>query len=516
MTDSGIEIAPVYSAPAKPPVLPDPGQFPYVRGVYPTMYRGRRWTMRQYAGFSSAEESNRRYRLLLARGTTGLSVAFDLPTQLGLDADDPRAFGEVGRVGVPISTLDDMRRLFDGIDQTTVTTSMTINAPASLLLLMYQIVAEERGADPAKLGGTIQNDILKEYAARGTYIFPPRPSMRLVTDTFAYCARCLPAWNTISVSGYHIREAGSSAAQEIAFTLGNGLAYLDAAVAAGLAVDDVAPRMSFFFAAHSRLFEEVAKFRAARRLWAELVRARYAPGDARSEMVRFHTQTGGVTLTAQQPLNNVVRVAYQALAAVLGGTQSLHTNGYDEALALPTEASATLALRTQQILAEETGVADTADPLAGSFFVEQLTDELEAKAREWLAQIEELGGAVAAIEGGFVQNAIADNAYQRELDREAGRDIVVGVNKYAENDPASVPLQRIDHQVVDRQIARTAEYKRRQDAERVRVALEKVVTAAGGDDNLLPVMKSALIDGATLGQIADALRSVFGEHRVTG
>ncbi len=516
VTDSGIEVKPVYRAPDSPPDLADPGQFPYVRGVYPTMYRGRRWTMRQYAGFSSAEDSNRRYQLLLSRGTTGLSVAFDLPTQLGLDADDSRAFGEVGRVGVSISTLDDMRTLFDGIDQTAVTTSMTINAPASLLLLMYQIVAEERGADAAKLGGTIQNDILKEYAARGTYIFPPRPSMRLVTDTFAYCKRHLPAWNTISVSGYHIREAGSSAAQEIAFTLGNGLAYLDAAIAAGLSVDDVAPRMSFFFAAHSNLFEEVAKFRAARRLWAYLVKERYAPKDARSTMVRFHTQTGGVTLTAQQPLNNVVRVAYQALSAVLGGTQSLHTNGFDEALALPTEASATLALRTQQILAEETGVPDTADPLAGSYFVEQLTDELEAKAREWLDQIEERGGAVAAIESGFVQNAIADNAYQLELDREAGRDIVVGVNKYAEDDTASVPLQRIDQQVVERQIVRTREYKQRQDVASVNAALARVSAATAGTDNLLEVMKAALIAGATLGQIADALRSVFGEHRVSG
>jgi methylmalonyl-CoA mutase N-terminal domain/subunit len=515
VTDSGIEIAPVYTAPPTPPDLPDPGQFPYVRGVYPTMYRGRRWTMRQYAGFSSAEESNRRYRLLLARGTTGLSVAFDLPTQLGLDADDPRAYGEVGRVGVAISTLDDMRRLFAGIDQSAVTTSMTINAPASLLLLMYQIVAEERGVDPAKLGGTIQNDILKEYAARGTYIFPPRPSMRLVTDTFAYCRRHLPAWNTISVSGYHIREAGASAAQEIAFTLANGLAYLDAALAAGLAIDDVAPRMSFFFAAHSRLFEEVAKFRAARRLWATMVRERYAPSDSRSLMVRFHTQTGGVTLTAQQPLNNVVRVAYQALAAVLGGTQSLHTNGYDEALALPTEASATLAVRTQQILADETGVADTADPLAGSFFVERLTEDLEAKAREWIAQIEERGGAVAAIEGGFVQNAIADNAYQRELDRETGREIVVGVNRYAEDDRASVPLQRIDQAVVERQIARTAEYKQRQDRAKVQAALECVVCSAEGSDNLLGVMKQALLAGATLGQIGDALRGVFGEYRAT-
>ncbi len=516
-TDSGIEIEPVYHAPDAPPDLPDPGEFPYVRGIYPTMYRGRRWTMRQYAGFSSAEESNARYRLLLSRGTTGLSVAFDLPTQLGLDSDDPRAFGEVGRVGVPISTLDDMRRLFDGIDQGAVTTSMTINAPASLLLLMYQIVAEERGVDAARLGGTIQNDILKEYAARGTYIFPPRPSMRLVTDTFAYCAETLPNWNTISVSGYHIREAGSSAAQEIAFTLANGLAYLDAAQSAGLAIDRVAPRMSFFFAAHSNLFEEAAKFRAARRLWASLVRERYAPTDPRSEMVRFHTQTGGVTLTAQQPLNNVVRVAYQALAAVLGGTQSLHTNGYDEAFALPTSQAATLALRTQQILAEETGVADTADPLAGSFFVERLTDEVEAKAREWIARVEERGGAVAAIESGFVQAAIAENAYQREVARERGEDIVVGVNRYAdEGDDADVPIQRIDRTAVERQIQRTAQAKAAQDAGAVATALAEVAAAARGDANLLPPMKRALLAGATLGQTCDALRGVFGEHRVAG
>ncbi|MDP9365606.1 MAG: methylmalonyl-CoA mutase family protein [Chloroflexota bacterium] len=512
-TDSGIEIEPVYGPPAERPEPPDPGGFPYTRGIYPTMYRGRRWTMRQYAGFSSAEESNRRYKLLLERGTTGLSVAFDLPTQLGLDSDDERAFGEVGRVGVAISTLDDMRRLFDGIDLATVTTSMTINAPASLLLLMYQIVAEERGADPAKLGGTIQNDILKEYAARGTYIFPPRPSMRLVTDTFAYCRRELPSWNTISVSGYHIREAGASAAQEIAFTVANGLAYLDAAVAAGLSVDDVAPRMSFFFAAHSRLFEEVAKFRAARRLWATLVRERFVPNDPRSEMVRFHTQTGGVTLTARQPLNNVVRVAYQALAAVLGGTQSLHTNGYDEALALPTEDAATLALRTQQLLAEETGVAETADPLAGSFFVERLTDELEVKARGWLARVEEQGGAVAAIEGGFVQNAIAENAYLKELARERGDETIVGVNKYVEGAAASVPIQRIDRAAVERQVARVAAYKADQDRERVEAALEAVLDAARGSDNLLPPMKRALGEGGTLGQVAGALRSVFGEYR---
>jgi methylmalonyl-CoA mutase, N-terminal domain len=513
VTDSGIEIAPVYRADPADEPEPDPGEYPYTRGIYPTMYRGRRWTMRQYAGFSSVAESNARYRLLLARGTTGLSVAFDLPTQLGLDGDDPRALGEVGRVGVPISTVDDMRRLFDGIDQGAVTTSMTINAPAALLLLMYELVAEERGVDRAKLGGTIQNDILKEYAARGTYIFPPRPSMRLVTDTFAYCAERLPSWNTISVSGYHIREAGSSAAQEIAFTIANGLAYVEAALAAGSQIDAVAPRMSFFFAAHSNLFEEAAKFRAARRLWATLIRERYAPRDRRSEMMRFHTQTGGVTLTAQQPLNNVVRVAYQALSAVLGGTQSLHTNSYDEALGLPTADAATLALRTQQILAEETGVADTADPLAGSYFVERLTDELEARAREWLDRVDERGGAVAAIEQGFVQNAIAENAFQREVARERGEEIVVGVNRYAEEDEVRVPVQRIDEAAVAEQVARVRRHKAEQDRATVDEALAQVATVASGDGNVLPPMREALRKGATLGQIGDTLRTVFGEYR---
>lgn len=512
VTDSGIVVDPVYR-PSEQAPEPDPGAFPYTRGIYPTMYRGRRWTLRQYAGFSSAEESNRRYRTLLERGTTGLSVAFDLPTQLGLDSDDERAFGEVGRVGVAISTLDDMRRLFEGIDQAAVTTSMTINAPASLLLLMYQIVAEERGVAADRLGGTIQNDILKEYAARGTYVFPPRPSMRLVTDTFAYCRDELPAWNTISVSGYHMREAGASAAQEIAFAIANGLAYLEAAVAAGLPVDAVAPRMSFFFAAHSRLFEEVAKFRAVRRLWATLVRERFEPRDPRSEMVRFHTQTGGVTLTAQQPLNNVVRVAYQGLAAVLGGTQSLHTNGYDEALALPTAEAATLALRTQQILAEETGVPDTADPLAGSFYVERLTDELEARAREWLARVDEQGGAVAAIEHGFVQNAIAENAYRNAAAREAGDERIVGVNVHVEDEGTGVPLQRIDPATVEAQLARVAAYKATQDRASVESALGRIEAVAGGGDNLLPPMKDALRRGATLGQVVGVLRRVFGEHR---
>ena len=516
VTDSGIEIDPVYRADDADTPEPDPGCYPYTRGIYPTMYRGRRWTMRQYAGFSSVEESNARYRLLLERGTTGLSVAFDLPTQLGLDSDDERAQGEVGRVGVPISTVDDMRRLFAGIDQSIVTTSMTINAPAALLLLMYELVAEERGVDPASLGGTIQNDILKEYAARGTYIFPPRPSMRLVTDTFAYCADRLPSWNTISVSGYHMREAGASAAQEIAFTIADGLAYIEAALAAGLSVDQVGPRMSFFFSAHSNLFEEAAKFRAARRLWATLVRERYAPSDARAETMRFHTQTGGVTLTAQQPLNNVVRVAYQALSAVLGGTQSLHTNSYDEALGLPTQDAATLALRTQQILAEESGVPDTADPLAGSYFVERLTDDLETRARDWLRQVETRGGAVAAIESGFVQNAIAENAFRHELARESGEEIVVGINRYVEEEEIEVPVQRIDAVAVREQVERVRAHKAAQDRAAVDGALAAVRSAAGSNEYLLPPMRAALLTGATLGQIGGVLREVFGEHRVLG
>jgi methylmalonyl-CoA mutase, N-terminal domain len=513
VTDSGIAIAPVYRAADDDSPEPDPGAFPYTRGIYPTMYRGRRWTIRQYAGFSSVEESNARYRLLMERGTTGLSVAFDLPTQLGLDSDDERARGEVGRVGVPISTLDDMRRLFEGIDLGAVTTSMTINAPAALLLLMYELVAEERGADLRKLGGTIQNDILKEYAARGTFIFPPRPSMRLVTDTFAYCAQRLPAWNTISISGYHMREAGASAAQEVAFTIANGLAYVEAALAAGLTIDEVAPRMSFFFAAHSNLFEEAAKFRAARRLWATTVRERYAPSDPRAEMMRFHTQTGGVTLTAQQPLNNVVRVAYQALSAVLGGTQSLHTNSYDEALGLPTQEAVTLALRTQQILAEETGIAETADPLAGSYFVERLTDEVEAKARDWLTNIEDRGGAVAAIENGFVQNAISENAFRLELARQGGEDVVVGVNRYVEDQEIDVSLQRIDDKAVRRQIDRVQAYKDAQNRTLVESALDKVAATAAADGNLLPPMREALRTGATLGQIGASLRTIFGEYR---
>ncbi|MGE0630717.1 MAG: methylmalonyl-CoA mutase, partial [Hyphomicrobiaceae bacterium] len=453
------------------------------------------------------------YRLLLERGQSGLSVAFDLPTQLGLDSDDPLSVGEVGRVGVPVSTIDDMRRLFDGIDQSAVTTSMTINAPAALLLLLYQIVAEERGIDVKSLGGTIQNDILKEYAARGTYIFPPRPSMRLVVESFAWCREHLPNWNSISVSGYHIREAGASAAQEIGFTLANGKAYVQAALDAGMVVDDVAPRISFFFAAHSDFFEEAAKFRAARRMWARIMREEFGAEDPKSWMLRFHTQTGGVTLTAQQPLNNIVRVTMQALSAVLGGTQSLHTNGYDEALALPTEQAATIALRTQQIISLETGVADTADPLAGSYFVEALTDELERKANEWIRNVEELGGAVAAIEEGYVQDAIAENAYRHELAVEANEEQIVGVNVFNETEDTDMPIQMIDQARVNQQIERVRAYKSEQDKARVDEALAAIRFAAEGEGSVLPAIKSAFERGATLGQAAGALRDVFGVYR---
>jgi len=512
VTDSGIEIAPVYRDTGRPPE-PDPGEYPYTRGIHATMYRGKKWTIRQYAGYGSAEETNRRFRLLLERGQTGLSVAFDLPTQLGYDSDHPLARPEVGRVGVAISTLDDMRRLFEGIDLGAVTTSMTINAPAAILLLMYEIVAEEQGVDPKQLRGTIQNDILKEYAARGTYIFPPRPSMRLVVDTFAYCKERLPNWNTISISGYHIREAGATAVQEIAITLANAIAYVRAAIEAGLSVDEFAPRLSFFFGAHNNFFEEIAKFRAARRMWAKIMRERFGAQNPRSWMLRFHTQTCGCTLTAQQPLNNIVRVAYQALAAVLGGTQSLHTNAYDEALGLPTEESATIALRTQQILAEETGVADTADPLGGSYFVEALTDEIERRAWELIEAIEVLGGAVTAIERGWIQAQIAESAYRWEEAVERGERVVVGVNRYQDAVPVRVPVHRLDEAAVERQIRRVQEYRARQDAGRVERALARVEEAARGTDNLLPVLREALLAGATLGQICGRLRQVWGEYR---
>jgi methylmalonyl-CoA mutase, N-terminal domain len=511
-TDSGIEIEPVYRSTGQTPE-PDPGEYPFTRGIYSTMYRGRRWTMRQYAGFSSAEETNRRFRLLLERGQTGLSVAFDLPTQLGMDSDHPNAMAEVGRVGVAISTLDDMRRLLDGIDLSKVTTSMTINAPASLLMLMYQIVAEEQGVDSKTLGGTVQNDILKEYSARGTFIFPPQPSMRLIIDTFAYCSEHLPNWNMISISGYHIREAGSTASQEIGFTLANAIAYVRAAIDAGLHVDDFAPRLSFFFNAHNNFFEEIAKYRAARRMWAKIMREWFGTENRKSMTMRFHTQTAGSALTAQQPLNNVVRVAYQAMAAVLGGTQSLHTNGYDEALALPTEDAATLALRTQQILSEETGVADTADPLAGSYFVEELTDRLEQLAWEIINEVEERGGAVVAVERGFVQDAIADSAYQWEKKLASGERVVIGVNRFQTDESAEMDLHRIDAESVQRQIDRVRAYRERRDQGAVDHALQQVAAGAEGSDNLLVVMKEALLTGATIGDICGCLRGVWGEYR---
>src|SRR5215472_5700336 len=433
-TESGIEVKPVYTAADAPRELEPPGEYPFTRGPYPDMYRGRPWTIRQYAGFASAEDSNARYRYLLERGQTGLSIAFDLPTQLGYDSDDPRASGEVGRTGVAIDSIADMDLLFDGIPLDQVSTSMTINAPASLLLLLYELVAEGQGVAPDALRGTVQNDILKEYIARGNYIFPPRPSMRLTTDLFAYCAERIPHWNTISISGYHIREAGSTAVQELAFTLANGIAYCNAAVAAGLSPDDFGARLSFFFNAHNDFFQEVAKFRAARRLWARIMRERFGATNPRALALRFHAQTGGSTLTAQQPENNVVRVAVQALAAVCGGAQSLHTNGFDEALALPTEHAARLALRTQQVLQYEAGTTDTADPLGGAYFIEALTGEIETRAQELIDRVEELGGAVAAIEQGFVQGEIEDAAFEYSQEVESGERVVVGVNAFTESD----------------------------------------------------------------------------------
>jgi methylmalonyl-CoA mutase N-terminal domain/subunit len=512
-TDSGIPIKPVYRPEDAGEPAPDPGQFPFTRGIYPAMYRSRLWTMRQYAGFGSARESNLRYHYLLAQGQMGLSVAFDLPTQLGLDADDPRAEGEVGRVGVSISSLHDMQALFAGIPLDRVTTSMTINAPASALLLLYELAAASQGVAADKIGGTIQNDILKEYSARGTYIFPPRPSMRLITDTFAYCRQRIPNWNTISISGYHMREAGSTAAQELAFTLANGAAYVQAALDAGLAVDEFAPRLSFFFNCHSNFLEEIAKFRAARRMWAQIMRERFGARDPRSLALRFHTQTAGSTLTAQQPLTNVVRTALQALAAVLGGTQSLHTNGYDEALGLPTEQAATLALRTQQIIGYESGVAATADPLAGSYAVEALTDALEAEARELMGQVEALGGAVAAVEAGWVQDQIAEAAYAAQRRVERGEQVVVGVNRFAEGEAAPVPVFAPDEAVAREQAEALAALRSGRDNDAVRAALVELRAAASGDTNVLPPMREALRRLATVGEVCGALREVWGEYR---
>ncbi|MCS6800365.1 MAG: methylmalonyl-CoA mutase family protein [Chloroflexota bacterium] len=490
-----------------------PGEYPFTRGVQPTMYRARFWTMRQYAGFGTAEESNARYRYLLANGQTGLSVAFDLPTQIGYDSDHPMAISEVGKVGVAISSLEDMEILFRGIPLDQVSTSMTINATASTLLALYIAVAKRQGVPLKKLSGTTQNDILKEYVARGTYIYPPGPSMRLITDMFRYCAEELPLWNTISISGYHMREAGCTAAQEIGFTLAHAIAYVQAALEAGLDIDSFAPRLSFFFVAQSNFFEEVAKFRAARRLWASIMRHRFKAKDPRSWMLRFHTQTAGVSLTAQQPDNNVVRTTIQALAAVLGGTQSLHTNAKDEALALPTEASAQLALRTQQIIAYETGVGDTVDPLGGSYYVETLTDQLEAKAREYIEKIDSLGGAVRAIELGYEQREIQEAAFRLQQEIERGERIVVGVNRFQVPEEIPVPILRVDHRARDEQIARLKRLRATRDQAAVDRALEELRRAAAGTENVMPRILAAVESYATVGEIADTLRSVFGVHK---
>jgi len=490
----------------------DPGRAPYTRGLYPEMYRERRWTMRQYAGYSDAAESNRRYRYLLEQGTTGLSVAFDLPTQIGYDSDHSMARGEVGRVGVAIDSLDDMRRLFDRIPLDRVTTSMTINATASILLAFYLVVAEEQGVVWERVGGTLQNDILKEYAARGTYIYPPGPSMKLVTDVIELCTREVPRFNPISISGYHMREAGCTAVQEVAFTLANGLAYVDAALSRGLDIDDFAPRLSFFFNAHNHFLEEVAKFRAARRLWAELVEERYAPKNERSRWLRFHTQTAGSTLTAQQPDNNVVRVAIQALAAVCGGTQSLHTNSLDEALGLPTESSARLALRTQQVIAHESGVADVADPLGGAWVIEEWTDEIVRRARAYIEQIDERGGALAGIENGFQQREIAEAAYRYQRAVEDGEAKVVGINVHTENHEEPTEILEIDPEAEERQVERLQALRARRDGARVESALAALSEAAAEERNLMPPILDAVRVEATLGEIADTLRERWGEH----
>jgi methylmalonyl-CoA mutase, N-terminal domain len=514
---SGREVAPLYTPDDLAGHDPDrdlgyPGAAPYTRGVQPTMYRGRLWTMRQYAGFSTPEESNKRYKLLLKQGSTGLSVAFDLPTQIGMDSDDERALGEVGKVGVAIDSLRDMEVLFDGIPLDKVTTSMTINAPAAVLLCMYLAVAEKQGVDLRKVSGTIQNDILKEYIARGTYIFPPGPSMRLITDTFAFCAKEVPEWNTISISGYHIREAGSTAAQELAFTLADGIAYVQAAVDAGLKVDDFAPRIAFFFNGHNDFLEEVAKFRAARRLWHRIMTERFAARDPRSAMLRFHTQTAGSTLTAQQPENNVVRVAIQALAAVLGGTQSLHTNSMDEALGLPTEKAARIALRTQQIIAHESGVANTVDPVAGSYAIEKLTNDLEAEATDLIAKIDQMGGMLRAIEKGWVQRQIQEAAYKFQREVEDGDRTVVGVNDFQTEGEAPMDLLKVDDGPERLQLAKIKKVKAERDGEAVKAKLAALAKAAKGTDSLLPFILDAVRSYATLGEVCNTLRAEWGEY----
>jgi methylmalonyl-CoA mutase N-terminal domain/subunit len=520
-TDSGIEIHTFYGPadledwdPAER--LGEPGSFPYTRGVHRDMYRRRLWTMRQYAGFGTAEATNERFKFLLQHGQTGLSCAFDLPTQMGFDSDHQRAEGEVGKVGVAIDSLADMRLLLDGLPLETVTTSMTINATAAVLLLLYELVAEEQGVSGEQLGGTIQNDILKEYVARGTYIYPPRPSMRLIVDTFAYCHEHLPNWNTISISGYHIREAGSTAVQEVAFTIADGIAYVEAALEAGLEVDEFAPRLSFFFNAHNNLFEEVAKFRAARRMWARIMTERFGATEDRSKVLRFHTQTGGSTLTAQQPENNIVRVTVQALAAALGGTQSLHTNGFDEALGLPTERAAKLALRTQQIVGYESGVADTVDPLGGSYYVESLTDEVERGALEYLERIDGMGGAVAAIEARFLQEEIEGAAYAYAKAVDDGEKVVVGVNRFVDEEVEPGDVFPVDPELQRTQISRLARVRSERDAGAVEAALADVRAAARGTQNLLVPMKEALRRMATLGEVSDALRAEWGTYNPAG
>jgi methylmalonyl-CoA mutase N-terminal domain/subunit len=517
-TDSGIAIAPLYSAADLKDWNPEerlgaPGEPPYTRGIYPSMYRGRLWTMRQYAGFGSAETTNERFKFLLAAGQTGLSCAFDLPTQMGYDSDHFRAEGEVGKVGVAIDSLEDMRLLLHRLPLDKVTTSMTINSTAAILLLLYELVAEEQGVPSTAIAGTIQNDILKEYIARGTYVYPPRPSMRLITDIFAYCREHVPKWNTISISGYHIREAGSTAVQEIAFTIADGIAYVQAAIDAGLDVDEFAPRLSFFWNAHNNVFEEVAKFRAARRMWYRIMTERFGAEKEASKLLRFHTQTGGSTLTAQQPENNIARVTIQAMAAVLGGTQSLHTNGFDEALGLPTERAARIALRTQQIVGYESGIVDTPDPLAGSYYVESLTDAVEAQAWAYIARIDDLGGAVAAIEAGYQTDEIEQAAYEYTKSIDDGERVIVGVNRFTvegEPDPDVFPL---DPELQRAQVERVKRFRVSRDQAAAAAALADVEAAARGTQNLLPPMKAALSAHATLGEVSDALRSVFGEYR---
>jgi methylmalonyl-CoA mutase N-terminal domain/subunit len=517
-TPSGIELPSDFNPSNTEPVdyehdLGEPGEYPYTRGLRPNMYRGRFWTMRQYAGYASAEESNARYKYLLAHGTTGLSVAFDLPTQIGLDSDDPLAAGEVGKVGVAIDTIEDMQRLFDGIPLDSVSTSMTINATASTLLCLYLAVAKRQGVGFSKISGTIQNDILKEYIARGTYIYPPRPSLRLVTDTFAFCAREVPNWNTISISGYHIREAGSTAVQEIAFTLSDAIAYVEAALAAGLKVDEFAPRLSFFFNSHNNLLEEVAKFRAARRLWARIMRERFSARDPRSLMLRFHTQTAGSSLLAQQPEVNVVRTTIQALAAVLGGTQSLHTNAMDEALSLPTEAAARVALRTQQVIAYESGVADTVDPLAGSYAIEELTSRLERLALAYIEKIDAMGGMLRAIETGYVQHEIQDAAYAYQRAIEKGEQTIVGLNRFQIEEETAIPTLRVDPAVEQSQVERLRALRARRDPVSSEAALSQLEEAARGTENLLPHILACVESFITVGEISHRLRRVWGEYQ---